>query len=193
MSLTVHPLTADRFGDLAGVFGRRGEDPRWCWCQLFVRPRGGGTPSPVDNRAALSCEVERAVVPPGLLAYVEGEAVGWTRVGPRASLPGVTGNRALARVLGGDPVTTWWAACFAVHPRHRGRGVASALLGAAVGFARDRGATALEGHPVDVAGLRSGRAGASSLYTGTRALFAAAGFVEVARTWPTRPVMRLEL
>jgi hypothetical protein len=31
---------------------------------------------------------------------------------------------------------------------------------------------------------------ASALYTGTKALFVAAGFVEVARTYPTRPVMR---
>jgi ribosomal protein S18 acetylase RimI-like enzyme len=68
--------------------------------------------------------------------------------------------------------------------------VASALLQAAVEFARDQGAAAVEGHPVDVAGLRADRVAASALYTGTKALFVAAGFVEVARTYPTRPVMR---
>jgi hypothetical protein len=48
----------------------------------------------------------------------------------------------------------------------------------------------VEGHPVDVAGLRANRVAASALYTGTKALFVAAGFVEIARTYPTRPVMR---
>ncbi|HET9091355.1 MAG TPA: GNAT family N-acetyltransferase [Acidimicrobiales bacterium] len=193
VSITVSPATADRFDDLAAVFGRRGADPGWCWCQLFVRPRELEPPDPADRRGALRSEVERATVAPGLIAYADGEPAGWTRVGPRASLPGVTGNRALARVLGGDPASTWWVACFAVRPRHRRMGVASALLEAAVCFALDHGATAVEGHPVDVAGLRAGRAAASSLYTGTRSLFAAAGFVEVGATRPTRPVMRLEL
>jgi hypothetical protein len=52
-------------------------------------------------------------------------------------------------------------------------------------------ATAFEGHPVDVAALRAARVGASAIFTGTLAMFAAAGFAEVARTYPTRPVMRL--
>jgi len=65
-----------------------------------------------------------------------------------------------------------------------------ALLEAAVAFARDHGATAVEGHPVDVAGLKADRVAGSALYTGTLAMFEAAGFVEVARTSRTRPVMR---
>ncbi|HVC15066.1 MAG TPA: hypothetical protein VND62_09430 [Acidimicrobiales bacterium] len=68
--------------------------------------------------------------------------------------------------------------------------MASALLEAAVVLARAHGATAVEGHPVDVAGLRATRVGSSALYTGTKALFEGAGFVEVARTHATRPVMR---
>jgi hypothetical protein len=64
---------------------------------------------------------------------------------------------------------------------------------AAVELARHNGATAVEGHPVDVARLTAAHVTASALYTGTRAMFAAAGFAEVARTYPTRPVMRLSL
>jgi len=51
----------------------------------------------------------------------------------------------------------------------------------------------MEGHPVDVAALKAGRVAPSALYTGTKAMFAAAGFTEVARTYPTRPVMRLSI
>jgi RNA:NAD 2'-phosphotransferase (TPT1/KptA family) len=68
-----------------------------------------------------------------------------------------------------------------------------ALLEAAVEFACQQGARAVEGHPVDVAALRAGRAAPSALYPGTTAMFAAAGFAEVTRTYPTRPVMRRSL
>jgi hypothetical protein len=66
----------------------------------------------------------------------------------------------------------------------------AALLDAVV-FARGHGATAIEGHPVDVAALRATRVSGSVLYTGTMAMFLAAGFSEVARTFPNRPLMRL--
>lgn len=85
----------------------------------------------------------------------------------------------------------WWVTCFAVDTGNRRSGVGSALLKAAVEFARDHGATAVEGYPVDVAALRAARVGGSAIFTGTMAMFAAAGFAEVARRYPTRPVMRL--
>jgi ribosomal protein S18 acetylase RimI-like enzyme len=85
------------------------------------------------------------------VAYVEDQAVGWTRVGPRSDFPRVTASRALARVLTDEP-GVWWVTCFAVDNHYRRAGVASALLKAAVEFSREHGATAVEGHPVDVAG-----------------------------------------
>jgi GNAT superfamily N-acetyltransferase len=195
MSVRVLPATADRWDDLVTVFGRRGDDPSWCWCRLFLGSgAGSGTdrsadPAP-DNRRALREEVIEATTPPGLIAYVDGQAVGWTRVGPRSGFPGVLNNRALARVLTEDR-GAWWVTCFAIDGRHRRAGVGSALLEAAVTFAHRQGATAVEGHPVDVAALRAARASGSALYTGTMAMFVAAGFAEVGRTYPSRPVMRI--
>jgi GNAT superfamily N-acetyltransferase len=190
MRVSVRPATADHWSDLVEVFGRRGDDPGWCWCQLFLRAPTERQSVPADNRAALHAEITRAAIPPGLIAYVDDHPAGWTRLGPRLGFPGVNSNKSLARVLEGDGTRTWWVTCFAVARPYRGTGVASALLQAAVEFARDQGAAAVEGHPVDVAGLRADRVAASALYTGTKALFVAAGFVEVARTYPTRPVMR---
>jgi GNAT superfamily N-acetyltransferase len=102
----------------------------------------------------------------------------------------VSGNKALAKVLTEDP-GAWWVTCFAVDSHHRRSGVGSALLKAAVEFAREHGATAVEGHPVDVAALSAARVSGSAIYTGTMAMFSAAGFSEIGRTYPTRPVMRL--
>lgn len=192
MSVQVRPATPDRWSDLVTVFGRRGEDPSWCWCRLFLRTATGEASEPTDNRDALRREITRAALPPGLLAYVDDHPVGWTRVGPRSDFPRVSGNRALAKVLPEDP-GVWWVTCFAVDSRHRRSGVGSALLRAAVDFAREHGATAVEGHPVDVAALSAARVAGSAIFTGTVAMFSAAGFTEVARTYSTRPVMRLLL
>lgn len=192
MQVTVHPATPDRWNDIEEVFGSRGRDPEWCWCRRFLRSTAERQ-AVTDNRAALHAEVAGTAAPPGLVAYVDGRPAGWTRIGPRAGFPGVTGNKALARVLHTEGTTTWWVTCFAVARQFRRAGVASALLRASVELARANGAVAVEGHPVDVEHLRGHRVAASALFTGTQRLFEAAGFVEVARTYPTRPVMRLVL
>ena len=126
----------------------------------------------------------------GLIAYLDGHPVGWTRVGPRSTFPRVGGNRALTRILTDDP-GAGWVTCFAIRSPHRRSGVGTALLEDAVAFARGHGATAVEGHPVDVVALTATRVGGSALYSGTMAMFVASGFSEVGRTFPTRPVMRL--
>jgi len=114
MPVQVRPATADRWSDLVRVFGRRGEDPSWCWCRLFlgsaISESAASGPRP-DNRGALRQEITHAAVPPGLLACVEDPPVGWTRVGPRSDFPRVSGNRALAKVLTEDP-GVWWVTCF---------------------------------------------------------------------------------
>jgi GNAT superfamily N-acetyltransferase len=188
---TIRSATPGRWNDVVATFGRRGNDAGWCWCRRFLDPPRDAI-DPSDNREALRREISTAQVPPGLLAYVDGEPVGWTRVMPRSALPGVLANRALRRVLPEDPAA-WWVTCFAVDPRQRNAGVGTALLRAAVVHARRHGASAVEGHPVDTDALTAERVSGSALFTGTMRSFLAAGFVEFARTFPSRPVMRREL
>jgi GNAT superfamily N-acetyltransferase len=194
VSIVVRAATADRWDDLVTVFGRRGEDPSWCWCQLFLSsatPGPSGSDAAPDNRQALHQEVTQANVAPGLIAYEADRPVGWTRVGPRSRFPAVLGNRSLARILTDDDEHVWWVTCFAVDNRYRRAGVGSALLRSAVEFAGEHGATAVEGYPVDATTLKAASVSGSALFTGTAAMFAAAGFVEIARPTRTRPLMRL--
>jgi len=182
--IRVETAAPDRWSDVVAAFGARASNPDSCWCQRF---RTHDQPS---NRDELHREIEAADVPVGLVAYVDGDPAGWSRVVPRATLPGVTTNRALQRLLDDDPAA-WWVTCFAVRSEHRGAGVGTALLVAAVEHARRHGASAVEGHPVDVRRLRAAKVSGSAVFTGTLAMFEAAGFHEIGRTYPSRPVMRL--
>lgn len=186
-SVRVAPATPERWDDVQTVFGTRG-DPSWCWCQFFVTTGRGYEESPESNREALRCQLD-ADVPPGLLAYAGDEPVGWLQVGPRAMFPRVTTNGATA---GLDAAGVWRCTCFVVRVGHRRRGIAEALLAGAVAYAREHGAEMLEGHPVDLA-ARESKPTSANLYHGTASMFARAGFAEVLRTRPDRPVMRLRL
>jgi GNAT superfamily N-acetyltransferase len=183
MTLRIVPATPERWDDLVAVFGERG-DPSRCWCMYFrrsVKEWGGRE----GNREAMR-KIVAAGREPGLLAYDgDGEAVGWVSIAPREEfLPKLERSRTY-RPVPGERV--WSVLCFVVKVGHRRQGVAAALLDAAVRYAREHGAAAVEGHPVDTAG---GRAGAASIYTGVSSMFEAAGFTEIERRG-THPVYRL--
>ena len=74
-------------------------------------------------------------------------------------------------------------------------GVAHALLAGAVAYAREQGAPAVEGYPVD---NRGEKVDLTMAFVGTRGLFEAAGFVKAANTAAVaggfpRVLMRLDL
>ncbi|MEV8215388.1 GNAT family N-acetyltransferase [Leifsonia sp. NPDC077715] len=185
MTVRIEPATVERWADIAQVFGPQGRRADSCWCQRFR-----DTDAP-DNRAALHEEIAHADTPVALIAYDEADPVGWTRVVPRSTLPGIIRNRALARILDDDP-SAWWATCFVVRRDHRGEGIGVQLLAEAVDWARRHGASVLDGHPVDT-DLLTGAPAPSAVFTGTLRMFEEVGFTELGRTFPSRPVMRYVL
>jgi GNAT superfamily N-acetyltransferase len=187
------PLSERDWDDLVALFGTRG-DPSWCWCQFFRTTGKDYTHSSAANKAALHAQVRDEPRPQGVLARVDGDPVGWVQLGPRTAYPRLCESRVLRAVTGDDmdDPTVWAVTCFVVKVGRRRQGVATALLAAAVDLARAQGAHTLEGHPVDVA-ARSGKVGGAELYHGVATTFERAGFTEVGRTGPTRPVMRISL
>jgi GNAT superfamily N-acetyltransferase len=189
----VEAVTSQDWTDVQSVFTIPG-DPRRCWCQWF-RLRGSDfEATPVAQRqAALRAECDSGAPGPGVLARIDGVAAGWAAVAPRAGYPRLTASPLLKRLPDDDRPTgaVWAVSCFVVRPQFRARGVSRALLDGAVAYARSAGARVLEGYPVDVAA--AARVSPSRLYHGTASTFIAAGFAEVARPRPERPVMRLLL
>jgi GNAT superfamily N-acetyltransferase len=188
----IAPLTPARWADLESVFGGGRGACGQCWCMYWRMPRR-------EFEVALGArtrELFRARVaagpPPGLLAYRGGAAVGWVQVGPRADVPGWNGARRLtaptAEAPADDP-RVWGISCFVTRAGCRRQGLATALLAGAVDWARQNGARVLDACPVDASASRP----PISLYHGLASTFRRAGFREVARRRPGRPLMRLEL
>lgn len=186
MEIVIEPATGERWPDLAALFGARGACGG-CWCMFwrqtgaeFAAGKGG------RNRRALQ-RLSRSDDPPGLLAYVDGEPAGWITVAPRADYRRLERSRILKPV--DDRPDVWSVPCFFVARPHRRRGLTVALLEAAVEFAAARGARIVEGYPVEPDGVKPD----VFVYTGLASAFRRAGFQEVARRSPTRPVMRYEV
>lgn len=182
LALRVRSLTQELWPALEDLFGPLGAC-NGCWCMYFrigavyrKRPRA-------RNKADLRAVVTKGP-PPGLLAFDGDLAVGWCQLTPREALPHIEHVWRLKRV---DEIPVWCISCFYVRIGYRRRGIGLALIEAAVGYAKRAGAPALEAYPLD----RS--VSPSSTSTGFASTFVKAGFAEVARHSPERPIMRLNL
>jgi GNAT superfamily N-acetyltransferase len=176
-----HPLTPARWADVEKLFGPRGACAG-CWCMWTRLPSAEfATGKGAGNKRAFRRLVESGV-PPGILAYRGGEPVGWCAVAPRSAYRRLERSRVLAAV---DDQPVWSVVCFFVARPYRRHGLTAMLLRAATDYAVKRGARIVEGYPVD-----SAKTADAFAWTGLASAFRRAGFREVARRSPTRPIMR---
>lgn len=183
------PATADRWPDVVTIVGGSGEVGCWCQAPRGVA-RGYGKEPPGSRREVLRAQLDDDP-PPGLLAYLDGEVVGWIGFGPRPSLPRLVRSRTIPAI---DDLPVWSIVCFQIRVGYRRRGIARALLAGLVDYARAAGAPGLEAYPIDAAGQR---VDAGFAFVGLTSMFEQAGFrrvVETAARSAGRPriLMRLE-
>lgn len=181
-TLTVRPVTDDRWSDLETLFGERGACAG-CWCMWWrmgqsewERAKGAGTKRRLRS-------LVRKGPPPGLIAYAEGEPVGWCAIAPREAYSRLARSKILAPV---DGESVWSVTCFFVRRDWRRRGVTVALLGEAARFAARGGARLLEGYPTDADREQP----AAFVHHGLLSAFRRAGFEEVLRRSKGRPIVR---
>jgi GNAT superfamily N-acetyltransferase len=194
-AISVVPANEAGCADLQTLFGKRGA-ASLCQCQRYkLRPRESFRSFPVEERARrlyeqTDCGHPESDRTSGLVAYLEGEPVGWCAVEPRTEYEG------LLRVFrvpwdGRNEDKTddgvWAVTCLFARAGFRKRGVSRTLARAAVAFARERGARAIEAYPITTKDVI-----AEELHVGTPSVFAEAGLVEVSRPSARRVVMRLD-
>lgn len=183
--LSFKPLKRNLWTDFEELFGPNGACAG-CWC-MFWKLRGKAYE---EVRGYETRQMHKSIVDSGvstgLLAYLHGEVVGWIAVEPRESYPRLAHSRTLKPV---DEQPVWSVTCFFIAKKFRRQGITVELLRAAVEYVRKQGGKIVEGYPVDA----QTNMPAPSIYTGTASAFQQAGFKEVARHTPTRPIFRFTI
>jgi GNAT superfamily N-acetyltransferase len=167
VSFSVRPATS--FADVSAILGPKNPRSSVCWCLSHRLDAKTNRSLVGPERGEYVRQLTLRDVAPGVLAYDGDLPVGWAAVAPRAELP-FARSRKIPHV---DELPVWSVWCFRVRAGHRGRGIAHALLAGAVSYARQHGAPAVEGYPVDNKGAK---VDLTMAYVGTRALFEANGF-----------------
>ena len=182
LDLSFHPLTQKLWRDFELLFGENGACGG-CWCMHWKLRGKAYSENKGESNRQLQKSVVDAKIVPGLLAYSEGYPIGWVAIEPRSQYPRLAHSRVLKPI---DDQEVWSVTCLFVEKRHRKQGVAIALLQAAVEHAQEHGAQIVEGYPT----ATQGEAAPVFIFTGTASAFSQAGFQEVARPSPTRPIYR---
>ena len=176
------PLKRNLWTDLEELFGPNGACAG-CWCMYWkLRGKAFDEVRGYETRQMHKSIVDSGVAT-GLLAYLHGEVVGWIAVEPREAYERLAHSRTLKPV---DEQPVWSVTCFFVAKKFRRRGVTVEMLRAAVEHVKKQGGKIVEGYPVET----QKDLPAPFIYTGTASAFQRAGFKEVARHSPTRPIFR---
>lgn len=189
MSIEVRPATV--FDDVATLVGPKKPTSNVCFCLSYRIGNKENLALKGPARADRVRELCQEDPPPGVIAYLDDEPVGWAALHPRRETS-FARNRLIPQI---DDLDVWSLWCFRVRPGYRKQGVSHALIDGAVAYATERGAPAIEGYPVDNGGEK---VNLTMAYVGTRALFESAGFAKAADTGSVldgfpRVLMRLDL
>ncbi len=173
------PVTTDRLEDLERFSLAHGTF-RYCSCMRWRMRSTEYKDSTKESRSAALAALVSNSTPIGVLAYADGEPIGWCSIAPRETYDGLERFRALPR-LDDEPV--WSVVCFFVDSRFRHRGLTLGLLDAAMKYARSMGAKIVEGYPVRI-GEKLYQ------YMGATSTFEEAGFSDVTPVQLTRKIFR---
>ncbi|WP_409183273.1 GNAT family N-acetyltransferase [Amycolatopsis sp. VS8301801F10] len=176
------PLSAETWPLFEQLFGPGGVQGG-CWCTFFRLANQDYRAAGREGRKEHLRAEARDGKPLGLLGIVDGEPLGWVAVSPRKDNPRLASSRVMAS---DEPGAVWSVTCFYLHRRGRRRGLATALLRAAVDYAVEQGAETVEGYPVEP----GPRSTSSDLYHGTTGMFADAGFEVVEKRGAARALVR---
>lgn len=191
MTDRIVPLTPDLWPNFEDLFGKQGAC-YGCWCTYFrMPPKVRRANTSEHKKAFIKARIE-AGPPPGLLAFNDGQAIGWMQIGPRADVPQwnntARSSAPLDRADISDP-TVWAISCFFLRSGARGRGLSHRLVAAGIDLARNGGARRVEACPMVLSKDQS----SVGLFVGSKSVFDKAGFTIVAQKTANRPLMRLEL
>jgi GNAT superfamily N-acetyltransferase len=167
---------AHDFADMAVMFAPKDPQSSVCWCLSWRLSSQENRSLKGTQRADKVRELCARPLAPGVLAYIEGEVVGWAGIAPRAELHPFNTSRKIPHL---DDLPVWSLWCIRVRPGFRKRGITPALIDGAVDYARASGAPCVESYPAENDGQR---VDLTMAFVGTRSMFERAGFSKAADT-----------
>ena len=185
--LEFHPLKPERWADFEKLFSPTGtwSVGRGCWCMWWLLSHREYEASKGKKTKKMMKDRVDSGEATGLLAYLDGQPIGWCSFGPRETFSRLQAppfKKVLARL---DDTPIWSIVCFYVAPQFRRQGLNERLLKAGLEYLRGVGVEAVEGYPIDPRSNRYDKA-----FTGIPSTFRKAGFSEAARRSERRPIMR---
>ena len=137
--IEVHPVSAATLPDFLAFFDGEAfaDNPEWgfCYCQFAYvdHSKVEWKTRQLDENRAAACQRIQTAAMQGYLAYREGIPIGWCNAAPRTMLD------AFLDEPDPDAERIGQITCFIVAKQHRGTGVATALLHAALEGLRSQG------------------------------------------------------
>jgi GNAT superfamily N-acetyltransferase len=194
--LRIVPANEASWDDLQTIVGKARSFDALCFCQRFKITSGWHAVGEEERahrlRAQAECGYPDAETTCGLVGYLEDEPVAWCAVEPRTSYVRLTRQVTWAgRTEDKTDEGVWAITCVVTRAPYRWQGFTYQMIAAAVNFARERGAHAVEGYSMLTEPGKVITWG--ELHVGSRNAFAAAGFREVSRPTKRRVVMRIDL
>ena len=183
LHLQTKPLITERWDDFVNLFGEHGAYGG-CWCMWwritrreFEEQHGDG------NRAAMKAVVDSGEIP-GLLFYKDEKPVAWCSVAPRENYASLNRSHVLKPI---DETSVWSLVCLFVGKQYRNQGLIQHMLQGVIEYVASQRGKVIEAYPT---APKSKRLPPVSSFMGLPAMYAKAGFVEVARPSKSRVVMR---
>lgn len=191
MTFAILPLTPELWTAFEDLFGKQGAC-YGCWCTYFrLRPAVRKVTDSAGKKEIIRQRIE-AGPPPGLLAFENGQAVGWMQIGPRSDVPEWNNaGRVSAEAAPNEAadLTVWAISCFFLRKQARGRGLTHRMVAAGLDFAARNGARFVEACPMD----QAGNSKSIGLFVGSSRVFEKAGFSRLVERKAGRPLMRYVL
>lgn len=183
INLIVYSMDNTRWNDFEKLFGDNGACGG-CWCMSWRLKKsefelGKGT----QNKNAMKSLVEKNEVV-GVLAYIDGEPVGWCAAAPREKYVRLENSRVFKRI---DDEKVWSITCLYILKSNRRKGISTELIKAAIEYCRLNEVKIVEAYPTVPYDVKVPDA---FLWTGIPKAFEEAGFEIAERRSKWKIMMR---
>jgi len=183
--LSYKPLTEKTWKDFENLFGKNGAC-MGCWCMHWKLRRAEFYEGKGEVNKKKQLKVVKSGISPGIILYEGRIPVGWCAIEPRNQYPVMENSRVMKMP---DIDNVWSVSCFFIHKDHRKKGLSVQLLEFVKDYCKKKKAKIIEGYPYEL----KKHTAPPFVWTGLSSAFLKAGFSEVERHSPTRPIMRFFL